>query len=347
MSLDYSVLGRPGSDNAVFLKINAGQSICRLLFDCGEGCLQQVPLAERQLIDHVFFSHFHMDHVAGFDTLVRCTYNRVGMPMHIWGPPGSTAIVHHRLQGYFWNLYQGQSSTWFVHELDGPIITSSRLELAEAFSQAHPEGRRESSGTFLMDERFSVEAVRLNHLGPCLGYIVHEAPHLNVNADALTAKGLPPGPWLQALKDATQPDDATVTVGERVLVLGEMRKELLQVREGESFAYLTDFLMDESTRAELRRKLSGVGTVICESQYAGADLELALRNHHLTVEQAAHLANEAGIGTLVLFHLSDRYTEEEWQAMLLDARQIFPSAMYAREWSISSSPPAADRESIN
>jgi ribonuclease Z len=37
------------------------------------------------------------------------------------------------------------------------------------------------------------------------------------------------------------------------------------------------------------------------------DAELARRNFHMTATQAASLAKRAGVGRLVLFHLSDRY----------------------------------------
>jgi ribonuclease Z len=68
MALQYTVLGDPGRDNAVLIRLDSGQKVSRLLFDCGEGCLSSLPIADVQAIDHVLFSHFHMDHVSGFDS---------------------------------------------------------------------------------------------------------------------------------------------------------------------------------------------------------------------------------------------------------------------------------------
>lgn len=76
MALTFRVLGEPGRDNAAFVSIDSGQRVDRLLFDCGDGCLDVLAVAEIQAIEHVFFSHFHMDHISGFDSFFRLTYDR-------------------------------------------------------------------------------------------------------------------------------------------------------------------------------------------------------------------------------------------------------------------------------
>ncbi len=71
MSMSFQVLGDAGRDNALLVTIDSGQSVARLLFDCGDGCLNQAPFADTLAIDHLFFSHLHMDRVAGFDAFFR------------------------------------------------------------------------------------------------------------------------------------------------------------------------------------------------------------------------------------------------------------------------------------
>ncbi len=110
MTLSFQVLGDPGHDNALIVTIDTGQSITRLLFDCGENCVSRLPFSEVQSIDHLFFSHLHMDHVAGFDSFFRCVYGRTERPNHIWGPAGTGKIMHHRFQGFLWNLVGGQQA---------------------------------------------------------------------------------------------------------------------------------------------------------------------------------------------------------------------------------------------
>ena len=80
----------------------------------------------------------------------------------------------------------------------------------------------------------------------------------------------------------------------------------------------------------------GVGTVVCESQYRDADRELAQKNYHMTTTLVATLAKRAGIGQLVLFHLSDRYQPDEWRDMLGEAQVIFPKTVLPGHWSFAS-----------
>ena len=100
MAITHEVLGEPGRDNALLVTIDSGQSQHRLLFDSGEGCLAKIAISQIQAIEAVFFSHFHIDHVAGFDSFLRMNWARPDTPVRIFGPPGAIKIVHYRLRGY-------------------------------------------------------------------------------------------------------------------------------------------------------------------------------------------------------------------------------------------------------
>ena len=67
MSIRFRILGTPDTDNALFVEVDSGQSVERLLFDCGESCPSGLSFAEMLDLDHVCFTHFYMDHVCGFD----------------------------------------------------------------------------------------------------------------------------------------------------------------------------------------------------------------------------------------------------------------------------------------
>jgi ribonuclease BN (tRNA processing enzyme) len=116
VAIHHQVLGQPGRDNALFVEINTGQSIHNFVFDCGEACLRDLSVAQIQAIDGLFFSHFHIDHVAGFDSFLRSNYDRGVGPVRVWGPAGATEIIHHRLQGITWNLAMLQGCTTIVCE---------------------------------------------------------------------------------------------------------------------------------------------------------------------------------------------------------------------------------------
>ena len=293
MTLSFQVLGDPGRDNALLVKVDTGQAVSRLLLDCGEGCLSGLPFAEVREIDHLFFSHLHMDHVAGFDAFFRCTFNRTDRPNHVWGPPRTGHILHHRFQGFLWNLVGGQQATWQVHDLHPGRIETHRFELAEAFAQAHDGEERSWDRTIVEGPGYSVEALLMDHGTPSAAYVVREAPRVNVDPARLTDLGLRPGPWLQRVRGPRADDAETIDVGGFPRRVRELQESLLTVTPGDSVAYLTDFLLDDAAADRLSEALKGVGSVVCESQYRDADLELARRNYHMTAVQAASLAARA------------------------------------------------------
>jgi len=317
MALTVEVLGPAGGDSAALVRVDSGQAIHRLLFDCGEGCLASLDHAEVMQVDRVFFSHFHMDHVAGFDALFRATFSRPE-PMHAAGPEGTARILHHRFRGYLWNLHHGLAGRWLVEDVSPDLVARWRFEAGEAFETAHPEPGRPFAGRIAQEADYSVEAYIMDHGTPSLAYIVRTPTRRNIDPAKLAALGRPPGPWLKELKAGR---------GEPELV-----KSLIVETPGEAVAYLTDFLMDDAAMDRLAPALAGCATVICESQYRASDVALAAANKHMTCAQAAELARRADVGELVLFHLSSRYTPPEWREMLAEAQAVFPRTRFPSHW---------------
>jgi ribonuclease Z len=333
MTLDYQVLGAPGRDNALFVRVSTGQAIHRLLFDCGEGCLSSLEYAEVRDVDHLFFSHLHMDHIGGFDTFFRATYNQA--PKCVWGPPRTGEILHHRLRGFMWNLYEGEPGMWYVHDIHPDAVRRARFAEAEAFAVAHPDGTLpHDDAPLLEDPAYTIRALEMDHHTPSMAYVVREKPRLNVDAGRLAALELPPGPWLKQLKEPLSDEASDVQIAGARHEWAELRRALLTETRGDSIAYLTDFLLDEAARARLAVALRGCDTVVCECQYRDADLDLATRNRHMAAKQVAALARDAGIGKLILFHVSDRYRPHEWLELLAEARAIFPSTFFPAHWGL-------------
>ncbi len=334
MSLEYRVLGLPGRDNALFVRLHTGQSTFRFLFDCGQGTVDALGRAEIQAIDHLFFSHFHVDHISGFDAFFRATYYRTSHPNIIWGPPEATEVMHARFRGFTWNLQEGMPGRWHVHAIHPQSLERSYADLGDAFSQLHYHRSLPFDGTLLDEAEFSIQAVHLDHAIPSIGYLLREKPRLNIDPDSLQAMGLRPGPWLQAIKHPGMPDEPRMEIEGRMFDLDDLRRNLLRETLGESIAYLTDFLMTEEARRTLVEMLKACTVLVCESTYRRDDTELADRNFHLTSTQAAELARDAGVHRLVLIHVSDRYRPEEWMALLEEAREVFPATSFPEEWKI-------------
>jgi len=329
--IEHTVLGRPGGDNALWVRVNTGQQIHRLLFDCGSGCIGPLGSAELQAIDHLFFSHFHMDHVAGFDGFFRINFSRDTKPVHVWGPAQTIDLMQHRFQSFWWNLHEEQTGSWIVHEILPDQVKLARMEVCEAFAIRHP---LESTAVdpLISNPDYRVSVRLLDHRGPSAAYRVDEEARCNVNPERLTRSGLRPGPWIQALKSPE--------AGGRVQVdgidcdLDQLRADLLDHSPGASIAYLTDFRLDEPWTERLAEWLAGCDVLVCEAQYAQTDALLAQQNFHSTSLQVAELARRAGVGKLELFHLSRRYPDFIWREMGREARSVFPNTKFPAAWNL-------------
>ncbi|HEV7126402.1 MAG TPA: MBL fold metallo-hydrolase [Ktedonobacterales bacterium] len=334
MSIAYQVLGAAGRDNAVYVRVLTGKAVHRLLLDCGDGCVTDLSVSEALAVDHLLFSHLHMDHIGGFDNFFRITYNRAPKPNEVWGPPRTAAIMRHRLRGFMWNLFEGDPGIWYVNDVHPDRIERTCFKETEAFALAHPAGTRQFDGMLFANPDYTVTALSMDHHTPSLAYVIREAPHVNVATERLDELGLLPGPWLRQLKQLPPDAPATLTIDGQIREWAELRAELLVETPGESLAYLTDFLLDEPAVERLVPALRGCTTVICESQYRSADEALATRHRHMTGAQAAELARRAEVGRLILFHLSTRYRPAEWRDLLAEARAIFPSTAFPDHWQV-------------
>lgn len=338
MSITFRVLGSVHTDNALLVKVDSGQAVEYLMFDCGEGCFAELPFSERQDVDHLFFSHLHMDHVAGFDSFFRCNFNRNTKVNRIWGPPGTVRSFHHRFQSFLWNLHEKMAATWKVTDIHRQLLRTSRFELNEGFEINHDEGARLLSGPICDGEGFRVEALTLSHGTPSMGYIVREKLRRNVDLAKLEESGLKPGPWVKDLKDSDYRSE-TIEIAGVSYSTKDLRRDLIQESQGDSVAYLTDFLLgDAATLERVAEVLSGCEVLVCEAQYRKTDHELAQRNFHMTTALTAKLAQRAGVGELVLIHLSDRYQRAEWGEMLEEARAIFPATRFPESWTADPKP---------
>ncbi len=332
MGLKYKILGKPTQDNALWVEINTGQKVHQLVFDCGEGCISSLTFGDILNIDHLFISHFHMDHISGFDTYFRALFNRDTKPNIIWGPPDSADILQCRFRGYIWNLCADYQVSWFVKEIHEDKIITYRFELNEGFTNKYLE-REEPifDHVILKTKDYEIKSYLLNHGIPSVGYFVQEASKQNIQMQKVKEMGLQAGSWLQQLKQEVE-ENTEIEIGSEKYNLKKLQQELLDTTTGENIAYITDFLWDEKTQELLPRILENWDTVVCESQYLHEDLELAIKNYHTTVTQTAEQMKKAKIKQLILFHISQRYTQEQWQEILDEAQHIFPPTSFPNGW---------------
>jgi ribonuclease Z len=334
MGIQHQILGAPGRDNALLARVPTGQATYHLLFDCGEGCVSTLPVAEVRAVDALFFSHLHIDHVAGFDAFLRLNFARPDAPVLVYGPAGTTRAIHHRLRGVTWNLIAGQPGAFHVTDVLPDRLFATDFLTAEAFEHAHPAGEAPFEGVVYEAEGLLVEARIMDHGIPCLAYAVRERPRTNVDVASLAEMGLKPGRWIQQLKDPERADEEDVVTDGGTHRLRELRRRLLLSTPGSCLAYLTDFGLDDAAVQELSEWLRGCEVIVGEASYRDADAELARRHRHFTGSALGRLAAAVGARRLVLFHLSDRYTREDWMGLLAEVRQVFPAAGFPGHWGL-------------
>ncbi len=174
-------------------------------------------------------------------------------------------------------------------------------------------------GVLLQDDHFQLRAFPVTHRGQgCFGFSFIEHDRRPFLVDKAEALGLPAGPIRRelalgrpaALPDGRviQPDDVLgpVQAGARLVYIGDVGR--------------TDNLLDE---------VAGANTLVIEATYLEDDADMARRFGHLTAARAAQLAREAGVGTLILNHVSRRYATRQ---VLAEARQHFEQVYVARDF---------------
>lgn len=338
MSIRGKLLGHPGADNAMLATVDTGQSQHRILFDCGQGCLNPLRQADIQSIEHLCFSHFHMDHVSGFDSFFRHTYNRPEVPVQVWGPEQTIEVMGNRFRSFTWNLHKRQPGEWIVRELRHDTIFGARFRTREAFAEAHEmTARKYGNNLVFSTPAFRIEAMPLpHHTISSLAYRVVEADRVNINPEALKKSRLAPGKWLQAVTDTNSGAGQTVEVDGQHLLIEKLREDLLTTSPGESIAYLTDFRIEpgSSEWQQVTDWLSGTDLLVVECQYHSRDHALAVRNGHMTASEVGKLAVESEVRQVMPMHLSRRYGREEWAKLLAEVKTHFAGAAFPEHWKV-------------
>jgi ribonuclease Z len=290
-----------------------------LLFDLGD--ITALPSKKILRISDVFVSHTHMDHFFGFDRLLRLCLGRPTR-MCLYGPPGFAAQVEHKLAAYTWNLvenYPGDFSLdawdvdprWHGHGI--------RLRCRRRFEREPLEARHFPDGVLVDEPAFRVRAAFLDHGTACLGFAIEEKVHVNVWKNRLAELGLGVGPWLKELKDAVARDvpdempqrvwwrDGSSGLHERVIALGSLKAEVLQLVPGEKICYVTDVAFHQDNVERIAALASQATQLFIECTFLEQDADHAARKMHLTARQAGSIARAAGAKFVTPFHFSPRY----------------------------------------
>jgi ribonuclease Z len=289
-----------------------------LLFDLGD--ISALPPRKLMRLSHVFVTHAHMDHFAGFDHLLRVVLGRKSGVV-LFGGPQFVAQVEHKLRAYTWNV---------VHRYEVELVIDAReigtdgRGLRARFSSRTGFARESCARFTLPDDvlheeaAFRVRGRFVDHDVPCLAYVIEEKAHVNVAKDRLAELGVSTGSWLRELKHAIltgAPDTTPIAVewhdrhGNHSMQrhVGDLRHLVLDVVPGQRIGYVTDLRHTEENVATLARLLAGVDLLFIESVFLDEDAEHGERKNHLTARQAGQIARTVGAKIAIPFHFSPRY----------------------------------------
>jgi ribonuclease Z len=262
-----------------------------LLFDPGEGTQRQLLYAgvSASAITRVCVTHFHGDHCLGLPGVIQ----RINLDR-----PPHPFSVHYPASGqhFFERLRHASVFHETVELRPDPIAEPGDLDTAGA--------------------PFTLRAARLSHPVESFGYRLTEPDGHRLLPERLAARGIR-GPLvgeLQRSGSVTAPDGSTVALA-----------EVSEERPGQSAAFVMDTRLCDGV-AELA---AGVDLLVIEATFLEADAALAEAHGHLTAAQAARVAAEAGVRTLVLAHFSQRYTDLEGHRA--EARRHFDGELVLAE----------------
>ena len=274
------------------------------LFDCGEGTQHQFLRSDLRLsqLRRVFVTHMHGDHVFGLPGLL-----------------ASLGLAGNSSAGV--DLYGPDPLESF---LKGALNTSStRIGYP---LQVHRVRQAADQGSVLFEDAdLIVRCTPLTHRVPAYAYRVEQKPLAGrFDIEKARALNIPPGPVYARLKRGE-----TVTLDDGRTIDGTSLCG--PERPGVSVVYCTDTVFSEAA-VELAR---GADLLIHESTFAHAEAEMAYQKQHSTSTMAAQTAAEAGVGQLVLTHLSPRYVPGNSVTpndLLQEAQSIFPNTVLAKDF---------------
>lgn len=325
LSLDESggprIVGRVGSADVALINGVFGDPLLHLrvrhqrrsmLFDLGAGGRLSARIAHQ--VSDVFISHAHMDHLGGFQWLLR---SRLGEypPCRLYGPPGLAQHISNYIQGFLWDRIGVNGPCFEVAELHEERLHRFRVQAGFPGCEVLDE-LPVVDGVLLEEPGFRVRAVVLDHNTPVIAYAYEPDKTINIRKDRLTARGLEPGPWLTELRQQLLAENLTARIrlpdGSEATV-GALGDEMALITPGKKLVYATDLADTERNRKRLVGLAQHAHTFFCEAPFIEADAENAVQNGHLTTHACGEIATAARVSRLVPFHFSRRYTDNPQQ----------------------------------
>ena len=306
-SLDVNLVNGVFGDPLLHLRLRHQRR--GLLFDLGESSRLPARLAHQ--VTDVCISHAHMDHISGFQWLLR---SRLGdlPPCRLYGAPGLLQHITGFIRSYLWDRIADRGPVFEINEFRDDHLQRYRLQVGRPDVETL-EAIPVVDGILREDAGFRLRAVTLDHHTPVLAFAFEPDQEIHVRKDRLIARGLEPGPWLAELKRqiAAGNTDAVITFpDEEQATVAELAADLVLIRPGKKLVYATDLADTPDNRKRLVAFAKNAHTLFCEAPFTEADATHAARHGHLTARACGEIASAAGVARLVAFHFSRRYADD-------------------------------------
>lgn len=264
------------------------------MIDCGEGAQLQFRKSRLKFsrLNHIFISHLHGDHCFGLLGLIS-TLNLLGRTaeLHIHSPKGLEALLTPMLG-------------FFNHQMTYKI-------LFHEFETKQPS-------LIYEDRSMTVTTIPLRHRMPCCGFLFAEKPRPNHILRDMVDFYQVPTYELNRIKNGA---DYLTPEGE-LIPNARLTRPAAPPR---SYAYCSDTIYLPS----IVEQIKGVDLLFHEATFAEEDAPRAKETFHTTAAQAAQIARDAGVKSLLIGHFSARYDDEN--VLLEEALAVFPHTRLAKE----------------
>jgi ribonuclease Z len=296
MSLALRLLGTSASRPTVERNV-ASLALVRegetLLFDCGEGTQRQMMRYGVSFgLQDIFFTHLHTDHVLGVIGLLRTMSLQARTePMRLWGPRGAARLLKRA-------------------EDIGMDRLSFEVEIIEL-----------EAGQRVDRKEYAIVPFPVDHRGArALGYAVVESDRKGrFNPDLARELGIPEGPlWGEIHRGRA----VTLADGREIepdVLVGKPRPGRKVIITG-----------DTRPCAATIDAARGADVLVHESTFGEEEAARAVETGHSTAREAATVAAEAGVGTLVLVHFSARYSRDA-SDLGKEARRVFERTLVGKD----------------
>ena len=313
-SLLPRLVNGPFEDPALFIRFLFENRA--IMFDLGD--IHALSTRDILKLTHVFVTHTHMDHFAGFDRLLRVFLGREKQ-LHLYGPQGFIQNVEGKLGGYQWNLVENFTNRFSIKvtEICNDRLVSMTYHCRNRFQPIQDSPEQLFVSRLLQEPSFTVSVMVLDHRIPCLALSIKENFHINIKKDALTEMGLDAGPWIQTFKRALyekQPPETPIEIRgigtTRRYSLGTLGDRIAVITLGQKITYVTDILYSPDNLEKIVSFANGSDQFYIEAAFLEADAHIAARKYHLTAKQAGEIAGLAGAKKIIPFHFSPRYSDD-------------------------------------